>query len=1507
MRTLVLISVLLLGALPISAGDTSHGPIPAFASCPDTLTANCGDTITYQFQIINAKSGQPHPDARYFIPKGSAGHIDSLTGKYSLWSYRREYNLNSLIKVGAYFTTSKKPDTAFCRFVAIVCPGQPPQILGDCPITSPSFRRGTYTQIQLEADTYCGAPFWSVIQPTDSNVHATISSSGLLFLQGRSVGDHTAWVVVSDPCGADTCEVKFTINDEYPYDVRIAKKRMVLQGGYENVAVTIDSVFPALGLGGFDLLITFDHTAISLQSVTEGDIYEKCGWEYFTYRYGADSNCPTCPPGLVRVIGIAETNNGDDHPFCKYPESLPATLFTMKFLVSNDRSLFCQYIPIRFFWRDCGDNRLMCDSGNCNYFLAGRVFDYDSLGNLYQIDPRAGAFPGTNGLPDFACRPLELDRPFPYRFVDFYHGGMLIAGDCPIDIRGDLNLNDQAFEIADAVLFQRYFIYGPVVFTINPPAQIIMSDVNFDNIPLTVEDFCYMYQVIIGNELPYDRIPPLDTATFELSQGELALTSPDTLGALLLTVSGQVDPTLTILNMGMQYNFDGANTHILISPVLNFGYPLSDSAYILPGTILTGLEGHEILSIETANYRGGKLVAHVNQEGRVPYAIRISKAFFARQGESADIDVILDRSDQEMGLGGFNLLLTYDTRHLTVSEVTRGSIFDSCAWEYFTYRFGNDGACPSGCPTGLLRVVGIAETNNGETHPVTNCSMDGLNLFSIRFLITNYGNLNCAFLPVRPFWIECGDNALSDESGQVLLLANNVYRYCDSLPYPPQAAVFPGFAGLPDGACPGRPSNEPLRWVDFYPGGIDIACEDSVDGRGDVNINGQPFEIADELLFARYLVFGDSVLTISKRGQLVTTDINFDSELGTIEDYVLLHRRVHDLGPRCWAEELEIAGMIPDTAFFSLAHDTLFVETDDTLGAVLLSVVGNIWPRDPVLGMTVKYNFDGAVTRILIAPDIESPSPNAYILSGPVFRGLNQGQILSIESATWRGAKITSHFSDDLPDMAITIGRVEVPYLAPTVTVPVKLQHLADHISLGGFDLLITFEDSALSVEDVTPGPLHEPDGWEYFNWRLENAELCQADCPGGLLRVVGLAETSAGLSSAASTADRAGQTLFDIKFRTGDWRLYECLDIPISFYWTDCADNQCITSAGEPLRERFVYSHTYPWMTDTHYPENSATFPGIKGVPVGACDHSPFAGIDFYSGSVHFYCGPELDPIGDLNLNELAYEIADERLFAAFFLRGLSAFTINQLGQTAASDINRDGTPLTVEDYVLIHRIINGWAFPYDNPPDDPDTVRFLHAFGPLYAATDDTLGAVAIVVEGNITPRSLLPNMTMEYAFDGVNTHIFIHPPHGSTDSTAYILAGPIVDLQNALTILSVSVSTHRGAYIAGRVDIVSDVDDTDPDLPGSFVLHQNYPNPFNAGTVVSFDLPRSSEVKLEIINVLGNVVYRRAGAYSAGTHKIDWNGTTTGGQPVASGIYYYRLTAGGKVASRKMLLLK
>jgi len=88
----------------------------------------------------------------------------------------------------------------------------------------------------------------------------------------------------------------------------------------------------------------------------------------------------------------------------------------------------------------------------------------------------------------------------------------------------------------------------------------------------------------------------------------------------------------------------------------------------------------------------------------------------------------------------------------------------------------------------------------------------------------------------------------------------------------------------------------------------------------------------------------------------------------------------------------------------------------------------------------------------------------------------------------------------------------------------------------------------------------------------------------------------------------------------------------------------------------------------------------------------------------------------------------------------------------------------------------------------------------------------------------------------------------------------------------------------------------------------MSQNIPNPFNPKTTIGYLLPSEASVKLEVFDVRGRrVVTLRDEITPAGTHRVMWNGEDRYGNPVSSGFYYYRLTAGKKTLQRKMLLLK
>ncbi len=93
-----------------------------------------------------------------------------------------------------------------------------------------------------------------------------------------------------------------------------------------------------------------------------------------------------------------------------------------------------------------------------------------------------------------------------------------------------------------------------------------------------------------------------------------------------------------------------------------------------------------------------------------------------------------------------------------------------------------------------------------------------------------------------------------------------------------------------------------------------------------------------------------------------------------------------------------------------------------------------------------------------------------------------------------------------------------------------------------------------------------------------------------------------------------------------------------------------------------------------------------------------------------------------------------------------------------------------------------------------------------------------------------------------------------------------------------------------------------------PSSASLKANYPNPFNPSTTISFELGEASNVEIVIYNLKGQIVQKLVSEpYTAGAHSVIWNGTDFMGNPVSSGVYYYKMSSGKFSSTRKMILMK
>ncbi len=96
--------------------------------------------------------------------------------------------------------------------------------------------------------------------------------------------------------------------------------------------------------------------------------------------------------------------------------------------------------------------------------------------------------------------------------------------------------------------------------------------------------------------------------------------------------------------------------------------------------------------------------------------------------------------------------------------------------------------------------------------------------------------------------------------------------------------------------------------------------------------------------------------------------------------------------------------------------------------------------------------------------------------------------------------------------------------------------------------------------------------------------------------------------------------------------------------------------------------------------------------------------------------------------------------------------------------------------------------------------------------------------------------------------------------------------------------------------------------PQKPGVFTLKQNSPNPFNPVTEISFSVPEKTDVSLTIFDISGHIVRNLVSkTMDSGQHSIIWNSTDNNGNAMPSGIYFYRLTAGDNINTKKMMLIR
>ena len=206
---------------------------------------------------------------------------------------------------------------------------------------------------------------------------------------------------------------------------------------------------------------------------------------------------------------------------------------------------------------------------------------------------------------------------------------------------------------------------------------------------------------------------------------------------------------------------------------------------------------------------------------------------------------------------------------------------------------------------------------------------------------------------------------------------------------------------------------------------------------------------------------------------------------------------------------------------------------------------------------------------------------------------------------------------------------------------------------------------------------------------------------------------------------------------------------------------------------------------------------------------------------------------------------------------------------QLIAGDVNRDGQ-VNILDLVLVAQQF-GQSMPADSPADVTgdgvvnilDLVRVAQNFGNTAAS------AAPVAITENV---------------DSAMVETWIAQARLKDDGSLAFKQG-LENLQNLLASL----------------------------IPEKTALHRNYPNPFNPETWIPYQLAAPAEVALTIYDMNGQLVRRlavghqAAGMYQSRSRAVYWDGRNQLGESVASGLYFYTLTADNFTATRRMVILK
>jgi hypothetical protein len=295
------------------------------------------------------------------------------------------------------------------------------------------------------------------------------------------------------------------------------------------------------------------------------------------------------------------------------------------------------------------------------------------------------------------------------------------------------------------------------------------------------------------------------------------------------------------------------------------------------------------------------------------------------------------------------------------------------------------------------------------------------------------------------------------------------------------------------------------------------------------------------------------------------------------------------------------------------------------------------------------------------------------------------------------------------------------------------------------------------------------------------------------------------------------------------------------------------------------------------------------------------------FSAATPFPWGTIYDmEIADVDRNGIMDVIATDGLLDVFYGTGTGSFgnfaTTDVpafLKKFCVSDFDRDGFPdVAVCDGGVTLRVFWGSA----NPPFSTYATSTLGSVAwDIQAGQAESDGMPFLYVTNQAYQLVVLKQGGTPGAFSSVGAY----DVNGNPEALALGLLNGDGGLDAVVAnsaIGNISVLLHGSGT-------VTSVEETPPAAPRLTQLRQNYPNPFNPETTIRFTLAEADRVRLNVYDVQGRIVARLVDKKApAGENQVRWVGRNDRGEPVASGVYFYRLTTDrGFAESKRMIVMK